>query len=64
MKRYITRPARAKVRQCDEETYHDPSSVHHVEVFEREPRFTGLLNADGDELWWLPAPIGFCRDDD
>ena len=63
VKRYVTRRPRA-VRACEEETYHDTSSVHHLEVFERGATFTGLLDADGDELWRLPSPIGFCRDEE
>lgn len=63
-RRYVSRPVRARVRQCDEETYSDPSTTHHLEVFEHGATFTGLVDASGDELWRLPNPIGFCRDDD
>jgi hypothetical protein len=60
MKRYQTR----RPRQCDEETSHDLSTVHHLEVFERGPVFTGLLDHRGDELWAMPNRMGFCRDDE
>jgi len=33
-----------------------------VSVCDHEAVYTGLLDADGDEIWREPNPIGFGRD--
>jgi hypothetical protein len=39
--------------------YYDPTAGVTIEVCDHEPRFTGLLDADGNEIWCEPNPIGF-----
>lgn len=61
MPRYVTRPsANGWVDDCVIETPMLPS----LEACDFEPTFTGLLDADGDEIWRAPNPIGFGRDEE
>lgn len=59
MARYVRKPARSFY--VDDEVFGEPSR-NVVEVPEHEPVFTGLLDADGGEIWREPRPIGFGRD--
>ncbi len=43
----------------DFEDYLDVPYVPQLVVFEKEPEFIGLLNADGEPIWRVPDPIGF-----
>jgi hypothetical protein len=42
----------------------DPSSGPIPSVPEHLDRFTGLLDADGSEIWCHARPIGFGRDEE
>jgi hypothetical protein len=57
MTRYNTRP-RAALYIPDE--WSDTADTRALVVHpEAGPRFTGLLDAEGDEIWITPNPIGF-----
>lgn len=55
----MTRYSRRRPRQCDDDIMFDPPLIPHLEVSDHEPSFTGLLDANGDEIWRDPNPIGF-----
>lgn len=62
MSRYTKRP-RAWVG-IEDETYGEQALVADISVDEHVATFTGLLDANGDEIWIEPRPIGFGRDDE
>lgn len=39
--------------------YRGQERTEHLSVDERGPRFTGILDAEGNELYELPEPLGF-----
>lgn len=58
MTRYITRrPVRSF--WVEDETYSEPASNGLPVVSDHVATFTGLLDAEGDEIWRAPDPIGF-----
>ncbi|WP_379487482.1 hypothetical protein [Novosphingobium soli] len=60
MPRYIVRP-RADA-DCD---WWEGERLEPVPLADMpEPMRTGLLDASGNEIWRLPRPIGFGRDDE
>jgi len=61
MTRYIKRP-RSWV--SDPLFSEDAGLVPDLTVDEHVPRFTGLLDAAGDEIWKQPRPAGFDRDEE
>jgi hypothetical protein len=55
-------PKYVKVRSFmsdDGETFFDQPMLPHLEVEEFSARFTGIYDANGDEYWHFPNPIGF-----
>jgi hypothetical protein len=61
MSRYTKRP-RAWV--ADQTFDNEFPLVADISVDEHVATFTGLLDADGDEIWIEPRPIGFGRDEE
>lgn len=61
MPRYFTRAKR--VRSDDFDWSNDISRPCSLDVPDHEPTFTGLLDADGDEIWRAPRPMGFIHYD-
>ena len=65
MSRYYTRP-QAKRALWVSDTFDEdtrPQDIR-VEVPDHEARFTGLLDANGDEIWQAPRGIGFLAEMD
>lgn len=54
MTRYRIRQPRAF-----DDYWYEPPIITNVSVCDHEPIFTGLLDADGNEIWRDPEPIGF-----
>ena len=48
----------------DEDAWDYPIIRNDVTVCDHEAVNTGLLDADGDEIWREPNPVGFGRDDE
>lgn len=61
MTRYSKRPRSQRIRA---EWDDDVPLVPSLDVPDHEATFTGLLDADGDEIWREPRPVGFGRDND
>lgn len=55
MPRYTKRPAQVRAWDMDS----DYPFLPNLEVSSHEPIYTGLLDADGDEIWREPNGIGF-----
>jgi hypothetical protein len=49
---------------CEDDIRIDPHPGMSVNVHETEPVYTGLLDADGNELVRMPEPIGFIHFED
>ena len=48
------------IRPRDDDDYeYGPTAFASIDVCDHEPRFTGLLDQDGNEIWRDPLPIGF-----
>lgn len=65
MSRYFTKrasPPRAALF-VENDHYGKPQDIMPT-VDDHEPTFTGLLDADGGEIWRAPRPIGFGKDED
>jgi hypothetical protein len=61
MTRYVRRPRSIRPRcEWDE----DVPLVPHLDVPDHKASFTGLLDANGEEIWREPRPVGFGRDRD
>ncbi|AIT81231.1 hypothetical protein [Novosphingobium pentaromativorans] len=60
MPRYVSRAHRA----ADCEWWEGQRLEPVPEVDMHEPVRTGLLDQDGNEIWRMPRPIGFGRDDE
>jgi hypothetical protein len=58
MTRYTTRRP-VRLFYVEDDTYSEPSSVGLPEVPDHVATFTGLIDADGREIWRSPDPIGF-----
>jgi hypothetical protein len=56
MPRYSTRP------RASDWFDNDGPLIPDCNVDEHVARFTGLLDASGEEIWCEPRPIGFGRD--
>ena len=61
MSRYIKRPRGWVSDPLYDE---DAGLLPEITVPEHVAKFTGLLDADGDEIWKEPRPVGFGRDDE
>ncbi len=62
MSRYVVR--RAKATLFVENDHFGRAQDHVPSVADHEPTFTGLLDADGSEIWREPRAKGFGRRDD
>jgi hypothetical protein len=60
MSRYFTRPkAATRSFWVEDEHYGANTAITHVEVPDHVATHTGLLDANGDDIWRAPNPIGF-----
>lgn len=61
----MTRYTRKPKSWCeDEDAWDYDTLIPDLTVCDHEPVNTGLLDADGFEIWREPFPIGFGRDDE
>ena len=59
MSRYFTRPKAAARSFWVEDECDNYSNRDNIEVPDHVATFTGLLDANGDDIWRAPNPIGF-----
>ncbi len=64
MSRYFVRRTPIKAAFYVEDEHFARPQDHTPTVDEHEPTFTGLLDADGGEIWREPRAIGFGRRDE
>lgn len=64
MSRYFIRRAPVKASLFVENEHYGRPSGHTPSVDEHVPTFTGLLDAQGEEIWREPRSIGFGRRDE
>lgn len=67
MARYTTRPRAGGWIDDDwDRLYGEEDEPHRPDlcVAEHLPKFTGLLDAKGEQIWREPRPVGFGRDKD
>lgn len=61
MSRYFTRRTPVKATLYVENDHFGRPQDHMPSVADHEPTFTGLLDAQGEEIWREPRSIGFGR---
>lgn len=59
MSRYFTRPKATRALWVEDDHYGRDTAITHLDVPEHVATCTGLLDANGDDIWRAPNPIGF-----
>lgn len=64
MARYFTKRPQVKASLYVENEHFGRAQDHMPSVDDHVPTFTGLLDANGEEIWKEPRAIGFGRRED